>query len=1837
MKKTLYMLYSAAMALLMTMPTWAADPEPDQFTIVNHRLCEGDSLLIRDGWKKIKETTVFWETLKSTVTGEDSMIKHVVNVLPTYRHIEEKTIKDGETYTWNGQTYHQQGEYTYPLKTVEGCDSICVLRLFVMPVSHPIPFVEESAVVCQPEGYLWRGVNRYVTGTYYDTVRNATGEDTVYCLRLQAYPKYEIFQPTVYFCDGDSVIINGQVFKQSGEYRDTVKSSHGCDSVLVYPINKYPAFTYNEERTIQTGDMLLWHGQSLQSEGTYYDKLQTIHGCDSTYILVLHVNPATRPIPLVETFAETCRQDGYVWRDKSYYSEGIYYDTIHTGVGEDTIYCLHLTIYPTYELHQTLSFCQGGSIEINGHVFTQPGEYRDTLNTIHGCDSIIIYHLNTYPIFQHTEEQTIQAGDVLIWRGQTLQSEGTYYDKYQTIYGCDSIYTLILHVNPAPRPTPLVETFAETCKQEGYEWRNHLYFNEGVYYDTVTTGTGEDTIYCLHLTVYPTYELHQALSFCQGSSLEFRGKKFTEPGEYRDTLNSIYGCDSIIIYHINTYPTFHQYDTIVITDQDQRTWHGQQITESKTYYDSYTDIHGCDSVYQLYAIILPTYRYVLDTTICKNALPFFWRGQNISAEGTYTQKYESIYHTDSIYILNLTVHPTYWSIQNIYFCEGGEVTYAGKTYHQAGRDTLSFVSQYGCDSIVEVIVSERKKWMQSDTLRMSNQESRDWHGYHITKSGTYYDRLTNVDGCDSVYELVVYVFPTFLFEKDTAICQSEAPYLWQGMECSRLGTHTYDTVFKTIHGLDSIYRLTLTIWPEYEQTQQINICKGGSLEINGHIFTQAGEYRDTMRTIHGCDSVITYHVNMYPYFHHFDTIIITDQETYTWHGQSITTTGTYFDVNTDKHGCDSIYELFATVLPTYRFTLDTTVCQSTLPFTWRGKEIGRAGTYTDPLRSIYNTDSIYVLNVSLLPSYWNVQNIYFCEGGDVTFGGKTYTKSCRDTIRYGSSLGCDSVIEVVVNERRAWIQSDTVRMSNQETKLWRGQTITTSGIYYDRYNSVDGCDSIFELVVFVYPTYLFEEQATICQSEAPYIWRGMECSRLGTHTYEEVFKTIYGLDSIYRLTLTIWPEYEQTLQFNVCEGSYIEFEGNQCVSPGQYDFTLKTIHGCDSVIHVIVNSVSSYLFSDTVYINDYTPYTWPITGETYSEAGVYSLPGSTTNGCDSSYQLIIYKYPKYIMPVEQVELCMRDTDSFIWRGNEYNQTGVYYDSLFTTHGQDSIYTLNLVIHPIFDTIINATVCPNTTYMMNGKPYTESGTYKDTLTTGYGCDSIFTLNLVVLPKVNEQRFDTICETALPYTFYDQLIWAEGTYTYQFPEDQDGCNSAVTLYLTLRPDLDHNDSIIICHQDIPYILGDTSGEREGIKLYQDTIIYGCDNVHHFRLHVRNVKDSVVTMCDNDSLWLAGAQQWIHPVKGEVYYDTILSAPSTYSEYDAKVQCDSVIRYIIEGTYPSFNQDTIVRHINEQDSLFWAGQYRKSEGFYYDTLQTAACHCDSIITLHLIVDPITVYWDSIHICQPHDIAYRHIWADGHEQKADIWQPGTYIDSLRSIRTRDLYNDYDRAYRDSIYVLVVTMDPSYFFNSVYQLCQGDSVQFGSQWIHKAGIYTDSMKTYLGCDSIYRMVVNMTPSYYIREQKNIAQGTIYQWHGQSLSVPGVYFDSLKTQMYDCDSIYELTLDVYPTYHFRQDTAICACETPFLWHGQMIYTSGQYFDRHQTTMHFDSIYELNLQVRDTFHVTDLRTGCKDDSIYFNHRWITLPGEYYDTLTSTITGCDSIVRLIYSTFSTYFIP
>ena len=75
---------------------------------------------------------------------------------------------------------------------------------------------------------------------------------------------------------------------------------------------------------------------------------------------------------------------------------------------------------------------------------TQSGTYYDTLQTIHGCDSIIELNLIVNPIYIMQISDSISAGGSYDFFGKLLSTSGIYYDTLQTFHGCDSIFVLNL-------------------------------------------------------------------------------------------------------------------------------------------------------------------------------------------------------------------------------------------------------------------------------------------------------------------------------------------------------------------------------------------------------------------------------------------------------------------------------------------------------------------------------------------------------------------------------------------------------------------------------------------------------------------------------------------------------------------------------------------------------------------------------------------------------------------------------------------------------------------------------------------------------------------------------------------------------------------------------------------------------------------------------------------------------------------------------------------------------------------------------------------------------------------------------------------------------------------------------------------------------------------------------------------------------------------------------------------------------------------------------------------------------------------------------------------------
>jgi uncharacterized delta-60 repeat protein len=88
-------------------------------------------------------------------------------------------------------------------------------------------------------------------------------------------------------------------------------------------------------------------------------------------------------------------------------------------------------------------------ISSTNNIYYQSGIYYDTLQTIYGCDSLYLtINLNILNSNSSTFINSICNGDLFIWNGQNYNQSGLYTQTLQNLNGCDSIVTMHLIVNP---------------------------------------------------------------------------------------------------------------------------------------------------------------------------------------------------------------------------------------------------------------------------------------------------------------------------------------------------------------------------------------------------------------------------------------------------------------------------------------------------------------------------------------------------------------------------------------------------------------------------------------------------------------------------------------------------------------------------------------------------------------------------------------------------------------------------------------------------------------------------------------------------------------------------------------------------------------------------------------------------------------------------------------------------------------------------------------------------------------------------------------------------------------------------------------------------------------------------------------------------------------------------------------------------------------------------------------------------------------------------------------------------------------------------------------------
>jgi hypothetical protein len=633
-------------------------------------------------------------------------------------------------------------------------------------------------------------------------------------------------------------------------------------------------------------------------------------------------------------------------------------------------------------------------------------------------------------------------------------------------------------------------------------------------------------------------------------------------------------------------------------------------------------------------------------------------------------------------------------------------------------------------------------------------------------------------------------------------------------------------------------------------------------------------------------------------------------------------------------------------------------------------------------------------------------------------------------------------------------------------------------------NGITTCKTI---VVDQLPTAFIDE--TICAEDFPYQFQWQVFIAPGVYVYESL--TPDGCIQEYVLNLEQYPEPPVTvIDTFVCNGESINIGGFNYTSPGSYTTTLSNINGCDSMVVVTLDVISSIfnnigLIASSEYIQ--------IGSELITSPGPFDVLLQQENGCDS---LVIGFLELFALDTMIIDTAICEGEALIVGMDTVEVSGVYYDSLFNGNSFDTLLQYNLTVNPTFDTLLLDTICVGESYVVGDSLYTESGSYTNILPSTEGCDSTVLLDLFVL-----QPMDTItaqiCEGET-YTIGDSNYNTAGAYTDTI-QGASGCQSIILSIVEVWPVSETFLTEQICEGDAyqfgTQVLG-VSGS------YTDTLtaVNGCDSIIDLDLAVipTSFTSLFVSICPGEILQTPAGNY---------------TSPGVYTEtYVGTQGCDSIVDITLSWflTY----QDTIQESICEGDTLLWNNIPYTATGIYEQALTTTE-GCDSTVTLLLDVNPTDTTQLEATICN----GDNYMFGD-----SILTQSGAYEQVLTSATTQC----------DSIILLNLEVLPLNLVTIDTTICEGEGLVIGGEFIDQAGAYQFVLQDQFLCDSIVEVIMTIIPTSYTDIQAEICEGDSFEVGDTSYTDAGVYTSTLVS-IFGCDSIVHLTLSVIP---FNEPTVI---------------------------------------------------------------------------------------------------
>jgi gliding motility-associated-like protein len=946
---------------------------------------------------------------------------------------------------------------------------------------------------------------------------------------------------------------------------------------------------------------------------------------------------------------------------------------------------IKVTVLAPYYFTENVTTCLNWTVTYpdgSNEVISENTSHTSELLSIEGCDSVIVTNVTITPTKTNTVNELVCFGALYTSPQGKEYGPGSFDETYTAASGCDSVVTYVVterleNTNTVNESVCIGELFTSPTGKE---------YGPGSFDETNTSAYGCDSVVTYVVTERPknTNTVNETVCF-EELFTSPTGKEYG-PGSFDETYESVNGCDSIVTYVVS--------ERLENTNTVNETVCFEELFTSPTgkeygpgsFEETYEAASGCDSVVTYVVSERPENTNTVNETVCFEELFTSPTGKEYGP-GSFDETYEAASGCDSVvtYVVGERLENTSTVNETVCF----EELYTSPTGNKYGPGSFdeTYESVYGCDSVVTYTVSERLENTSTVNETVCFEELFTSPTGKEYGPGSFDETYKAASGCDSVVTYVVSERPENTNTVNETVCFEE---LYTSPTGNKYGPGSFDETYEAASGCDSV--VTYVVSERLENTNTVNetVCFEELYTSPTGNKYGPGSFDETYKSINGCDSVVTYIVS--ERLENTKTVneTVCFEELYTSPTGNKYGPGSFDETYKSIHGCDSVVTYIVSERIENTNTVNETVCFEKLYTSPTGKEYG-PGSFDETYKSVYGCDSVVTFVISERLEITNTVNVTVCFNERFTSQkGTEYGPGSHIEI-YTSASGCDSTVTYIVSER--------LEVKNTVNELVCFNYLFTSpkgkkygpGSHNEIYTAASGCDSTVTFIVSERLEVTNTVNETVCFEDYFTSPKGIE---YGPGSYNEIYTSVLGCDSTVTFIVNGLPAITNTVVLKVCYGGqHITNEG-VLLKPGRYTEVFKSTTGCDSTYTLVVSEYdkvsadfdynsseltalkSKARFENTSSKADL--YTWdfgdkspksnevsPIHQFELFEAGTYDVTLIAQNEFDCTDTIV-----KTVMVQE--ELVFYIPNSFTPNGDGFNQM---FMPVFTSGFNPSDYTL----------------------------------------------------------------------------------------------------------------------------------------------------------------------------------------------------------------------------------------------------------------------------------------------------------------------------------------------------------------------------------------------------------------------------------------------------------------------------------------------------------------------------------------------------------------------------------